>query len=256
LIELLVVIAVIAILAAILFPVFSQARERARQAQCQSNLKQIALATGMYLQDYDETFPISGYFGTGNQGACFFSTDRILWPYIKNTSVWRCPSNPTGTNMNKAALASLGMPLCSLPAPDAENFSYMLNQSVVTSGEPSSLVLATTGGKFDGTPAVRLAQVEYPADTPIVFDALLTGPGGSCSFSDSLLEGLHNSMVEATYADGHTKAVKTQLTSSQCVTMDGNTVAVYVAADAGAYQGLHTLQGIPYRKLDGSWGLH
>src|SRR6266511_3375494 len=57
LIELLVVIAIIAILAAILFPVFAQAREKARQASCLSNCKQIGLASNMYLQDYDETFP-------------------------------------------------------------------------------------------------------------------------------------------------------------------------------------------------------
>src|SRR5579872_123944 len=57
LIELLVVIAIIAILAAILFPVFAQAREKARQATCQSNLKQLGIATMMYAQDYDETYP-------------------------------------------------------------------------------------------------------------------------------------------------------------------------------------------------------
>src|SRR3954465_12810650 len=60
LIELLVVIAIIAILAAILFPVFAQAREAARKASCQSNLKQLATATMMYVQDYDESFPTGG----------------------------------------------------------------------------------------------------------------------------------------------------------------------------------------------------
>src|SRR5687767_15151350 len=61
LIELLVVIAIIAIVAAILFPVFAQAREKARQASCQSNLRQLGLATLMYAQDYDEVFPLSQY---------------------------------------------------------------------------------------------------------------------------------------------------------------------------------------------------
>src|SRR5438270_674257 len=61
LIELLVVIAIIAILAAILFPVFAQAREKARQAACQSNLKQLGLAAMMYTQDYDGTYPIAQY---------------------------------------------------------------------------------------------------------------------------------------------------------------------------------------------------
>ncbi|MGQ9487030.1 MAG: prepilin-type N-terminal cleavage/methylation domain-containing protein [Armatimonadota bacterium] len=61
LIELLVVIAIIAILAAILFPVFAQARESARQTSCTSNQKQLALSVLMYAQDYDETFPMSAY---------------------------------------------------------------------------------------------------------------------------------------------------------------------------------------------------
>jgi prepilin-type N-terminal cleavage/methylation domain-containing protein len=76
LIELLVVIAIIAILAAILFPVFAQAREKARQTQCASNARQVGLATNMYLQDYDETFPI-GYLNA-------FSTlgREIIWHFL------------------------------------------------------------------------------------------------------------------------------------------------------------------------------
>lgn len=99
LIELLVVIAIIAILAAILFPVFAQARERARAISCLSNTKQIGLAEMMYLQDYDEVFwsdpwPGSGQFGIpnpANNGTTFWSD--LLQPYIKNTGVFSCPSN-------------------------------------------------------------------------------------------------------------------------------------------------------------------
>src|SRR6266581_4094261 len=89
LIELLVVIAIIAILAAILFPVFAQAREKARQASCQSNLKQLGLATLMYIQDYDSTYPIAQYaappgvqywFGYG-QGSAYDKTRGLLYPY-------------------------------------------------------------------------------------------------------------------------------------------------------------------------------
>lgn len=111
LIELLVVIAIIAILAAILFPVFARAREKARQASCQSNLKQIALAELMYVQDYDETTHppvIGGLFEPGlTCSGCFqrYETGvntqsapswRPLGPYIKNSQVWFCPSQATG----------------------------------------------------------------------------------------------------------------------------------------------------------------
>lgn len=85
-IELLVVIAIIAILAAILFPVFARAREQARKASCQSNLKQIGLAVQMYTQDYDETYPLANMAYTG--GAWY----QILLPYIKNSQIFVCPT--------------------------------------------------------------------------------------------------------------------------------------------------------------------
>src|SRR5438034_152590 len=91
LIELLVVIAIIAILAAILFPVFAQAREKARQTQCLSNLKQWGVAFGMYLQDYDGKYPLSWCDGTWpNNG---YGYDWSMYPYIKNLGVYACPSN-------------------------------------------------------------------------------------------------------------------------------------------------------------------
>ena len=116
LIELLVVIAIIAILAAILFPVFARAREKARQASCQSNLKQLALGLLMYASDYDESFPDSrvvwtagpwppGYRGAWhiqNYAIRLWSDDtqtavagigRVLNPYTKNTGIFYCPSD-------------------------------------------------------------------------------------------------------------------------------------------------------------------
>jgi prepilin-type N-terminal cleavage/methylation domain-containing protein/prepilin-type processing-associated H-X9-DG protein len=98
LIELLVVIAIIAILAAILFPVFAKAREKARQASCQSNLKQIGLAFHMYAQDYDEIFPAQAFsapphsnvfHGPGGLRVWFYEN---LQPYIKNVQIFYCPS--------------------------------------------------------------------------------------------------------------------------------------------------------------------
>jgi prepilin-type N-terminal cleavage/methylation domain-containing protein/prepilin-type processing-associated H-X9-DG protein len=90
LIELLVVIAIIAILAAILFPVFAQAREKARSAACLSALKQYGLAMNMYAQDFDETYPFLNYGSTSAGTKIIWS--RLLYPYIKNKDIWRCPS--------------------------------------------------------------------------------------------------------------------------------------------------------------------
>jgi prepilin-type N-terminal cleavage/methylation domain-containing protein/prepilin-type processing-associated H-X9-DG protein len=98
LIELLVVIAIIAILAAILFPVFARAREKAREASCTSNLKQIGLAIAMYAQDFDGLLPLAHeYPATGGSGIYYQGPSGIadvLAPYTKNRQVFRCPSDP------------------------------------------------------------------------------------------------------------------------------------------------------------------
>jgi prepilin-type N-terminal cleavage/methylation domain-containing protein/prepilin-type processing-associated H-X9-DG protein len=97
LIELLVVIAIIAILAAILFPVFAQAREKARAISCLSNLKQLGLGVVMYCQDYDETMPaifpkIQGF------ASPVYPFELQIAPYIKNKQLWHCPSDPRNGN--------------------------------------------------------------------------------------------------------------------------------------------------------------
>lgn len=109
LIELLVVIAIIAILAAILFPVFARAREQARKTSCLSNLKQIGTSMMMYVQDYDERFPawseqcVHDPFGTIDPpGLCgndtemaFFRWAFVTQPYVKNIQIYVCPSYPS-----------------------------------------------------------------------------------------------------------------------------------------------------------------
>ncbi|RYG63499.1 DUF1559 domain-containing protein, partial [bacterium] len=93
LIELLVVIAIIAILAAILFPVFGRARENARRSSCQSNLKQIGLGIMQYTQDYDEKFPMYRVtFWAAQPGQTFGWADGIQ-PYLKSEQIFQCPSN-------------------------------------------------------------------------------------------------------------------------------------------------------------------
>lgn len=123
LIELLVVIAIIAILAAILFPVFAQAREKARATQCLSNMKQVGTALMMYIQDYDETNPPAN---DGNED--FNNPARVavrpnflgvLTPYTKNKGIYACPSVPAVTS-----------PANQVPTKDSET-SYLGNAVVM-----------------------------------------------------------------------------------------------------------------------------
>src|SRR5688500_12033549 len=127
LIELLVVIAIIAILAAILFPVFAQARAKARQAACLSNTKQIGTALAMYIQDYDETVVRNGGGGV--------TWPDLLQPYIKNIQVFRCPDSgntfTTGTNAGTTNLTIDGWTTQGLRA----RINYTLNNLYFNNAE-------------------------------------------------------------------------------------------------------------------------
>nr|CAA9243208.1 hypothetical protein AVDCRST_MAG63-2537 [uncultured Armatimonadetes bacterium] len=226
LIELLVVIAIIAILAAILFPVFAQAREKARQASCLSNTRQYATATLMYIQDYDERFPMSAYM----EGACVATFYWSVAPYVKNDGVTRCPSEPEA--MSTAAL--VGAPCTGTPA----FTSYTVNGALFANGfYPSPTTIA-------------LAALERPADTIMSYDgntAVGAGPGQQ----RQLVQSRHQGHFDANFADGHVKAVQAALqpgaTANQfTVAGPGKPLKVYkIGAGGGFYAGMEECLGIP-----------
>ncbi|WP_394795833.1 DUF1559 domain-containing protein [Armatimonas sp.] len=161
LIELLVVIAIIAILAAILFPVFAQAREKARQTSCLSNQKQIGLGVMQYVQDYDETYPTAYYYknntATTNGGSAggYVHISVLINPYLKNEQVWVCPSDATkGIAPDNAPCANwtdIATPGCEAQVP---RLSYI----------PNSSVIPRKRGPQDAPNVVSLAAVDAPAD--------------------------------------------------------------------------------------------
>ena len=159
LIELLVVIAIIAILAAILFPVFAQAREKARQTSCLSNIKQVNLATLMYVQDYDETFPFHGLydFTVGAQG-----WTRKVEPYMKNLQATWCPSD-SGPSTTYNPYGDWAGPMTSFAA------NCLINQQGITDDTNTASVnlgvfgLTTNYGV--GPFVTALADIKQPANT-------------------------------------------------------------------------------------------
>ncbi len=134
LIELLVVIAIIAILAAILFPVFARARENARRASCLSNLKQIGLGLMMYTQDYDEKLPptYNYYNGSGNVPLIWWQD--VTQPYIKSWQLFICPSDSSPTSYATLRPASGPNPLLT---------SYSSNEIVMTTSTGQALAIIT-----------------------------------------------------------------------------------------------------------------
>ena len=170
LIELLVVIAIIAILAAILFPVFAKAREKARTASCQSNLKQIGLAFAMYKNDYDETVPLCDVGGTGGWVS-------QLQPYTKNSQIFVCPSKTI--NMS----SGYGMNLQLNGVKDA------------AVGNVSEVIHATDVDNNTLTAAINVID---PAT-----DERCSGSG------DGSVDTRHSDGVNSLFYDGHVKWLRT-----------------------------------------------
>jgi len=169
LIELLIVIAIIAILAAILFPVFARARENARRASCQSNLKQIGLGLIQYAQDYDETLVRSNYGPTpgGNGGAKNsdptagdYKWMDALFPYTKSTQIFDCPSGPQDVARRYTYYRDLGA------ATSTQYGSYAINVGYVYPD------IANFPGPTENVqkPYTKMAALEATSTTAWVFE--------------------------------------------------------------------------------------
>lgn len=212
LIELLVVIAIIAILAAILFPVFAQAREKARQATCQSNLRQIGMALSMYRQDMDECQTESSPDTAAAQGKVddcdtTYTWRAVILPYSKNSQIFTCPSTP---QRNGFATANIKGPM----QPIAD---YCLSGGYGCFETYASMAL----GPFPttGTPRIFESMVEDVSGTVTIADT--SGPLGpdrgpevywpdiaSQPKDNSWLKPRHNDGVVCQFWDNHVKWLK------------------------------------------------
>lgn len=228
LIELLVVIAIIAILAAILFPVFARARENARRTSCQSNMKQMGLAYIQYTQDYDELQPLISTGFTAGGAPRQAPWAQLLQPYTKSTQLFSCPSD-SGTAVHRG----MGTPPLSYD-PRQNGFvqpfhlSYMANRNVfnVSGGTPNSLasvvspstVIGITDSGLQGsTTAPYVTTVQKPQAYILDY---ATGPGANATFSglvraDPATNGdwgapnpRHLDTVVVGYLDGHVKSLR------------------------------------------------
>jgi prepilin-type N-terminal cleavage/methylation domain-containing protein len=228
LIELLVVIAIIAILAAILFPVFAQAREKARQTTCLSNEKEIGLGVIMYVQDYDEHFPVEREPNTYNPPGPFGITWRTtIQPYIKNTQLMYCPDDASNVQWSEGYQ-------------DGITYGCASDGSVNEKGNHISY--AYNGYLFDNSQGVRLSTLQSPASEILTLETRLEYPDLGLWTIPWNLSGLpagfpgegpfisHSHMLDFGFSDGHVKAMKLMATISPTWMWDNNTTASANAA--------------------------
>jgi len=202
LIELLVVIAIIAILAAILFPVFARAREKARQTSCLSNVKQIGLGLLMYVQDYDERFPAKWWWYPHTPSGYTLPTNYMTWaeaiaPYVKNDQLFQCASRQ---------FSQAQMPYTTFP------FAYNYN------GANPDPALGSGSGGLDWC---SLAEVAAPSTMVMLYDgwtmdtwwyapnhaALINAQAGTTGWTQANWDVVrrHNGGANVCFADGHGK---------------------------------------------------
>lgn len=169
LIELLVVIAIIAILASILFPVFARARENARRSSCQSNMKQIGLGLLQYFQDYDDTAPMCAEGATGYHNVDNFMWMDAIYPYVKSTQLFTCPSE---TRTNAAGTFDYAGNIANTVTNNKKYGSYVANAFYFDT--PAGSVGLPPFGTYTGDPAAtppKISKFESPSTTMWVFES-------------------------------------------------------------------------------------
>lgn len=201
LIELLVVIAIIAILAAILFPVFARARENARRASCLSNLRQIGMGVMMYTQDYDEIYPWHGITIDGE----FTNWRKTITPYIKSVQLFHCPSSDSkstergnyGVNISIFRRESYDPNRINLSSVESPSTGYM----IMDAGDYFISYFKARGNSsgYDYLPGVGSVDETFCSSITNL---------SSMSRHDDCLNGRHFQGVNVAFADGHVKWLK------------------------------------------------
>jgi prepilin-type N-terminal cleavage/methylation domain-containing protein/prepilin-type processing-associated H-X9-DG protein len=208
LIELLVVIAIIAILAAILFPVFAQVQEKARGASCQSNLKQIGTAIQMYIQDNDQRYMQANQTAT----TC---PESVLDPYLKNNQVWVCPSETNSTALLQRNPLYVSYQLNNQLANKAEAVYTRPTELVVTHDSDAGELGWTEGNTWDNGLTTDWPQLRAACTN--------SGAGGTarpCGKNSASLSWFvrHNGTFNALFVDGHVKSQQaTQMTDANFI---------------------------------------